>query len=126
MLRIRWLAVALVLVVGLGIANPASAGPLKDWFCHGDCPPPDYSPFRYWVPWVARCFDKKHGPHLSVYAPDRHPEIPPTYAILTFRCPAVPPEATLIPVPTPPNLSTSASTTPAASIGPALPAAPGK
>src|SRR5436190_7631004 len=97
MLRIRQLAVtALVLAAGLVLGNTADAGPLKDWFYHRDCPPPDYSPFRYWVPGAARVHDKVHGPHLDVYAPDRHPEIPPTYITLTFPCPPVEPAGTLI------------------------------
>ena len=42
---------------------------------------------------------------LSVYAPDRHPEIPPTYTTLRFTHPAVYPAATLIEPPTAPATS---------------------
>jgi len=100
--RIRRLsAVALVLAVGLGYSGTANAGPVWDWLC-GICPAPTYSPVRYWAPTVARTYDCLHGPHLSVFAPDRHPESPPSMAIIQYRCAAAPPEATLYTVPIPP------------------------
>ena len=74
-------------------------------FCRGDCPPPSYSPLRYWTPGLARLHDDCHGPKLNVYAPDRHPEIPPTVTILKFPCPAALPGATIIEPPTPPPTS---------------------
>lgn len=100
MLRIH-MAACLVLIAGLSFSTRASAG----WFGHHDDPPPSYSPFRYWTPGLARLHDHFHGPYLSPYAPDRHPEIPPDYAILKFPHPVADPAATLIPVPTPPPTS---------------------
>jgi hypothetical protein len=106
MVRIRRLTVAaLVVFAGLLPPSAARAGPLKDWLCPGDCPPPSYSPFRYWAPRAARCNDDLHGPKLDVYAPDRHPEIPPTYNTLRFSCPAVEPGSTLFEPPSAPATS---------------------
>jgi hypothetical protein len=103
MVRRRGLALAvIVLIAGLVCANGASAGPVLDWFGCGDCPPPEYSPFRYWTPGLARVNDKCHGPWLSVQPPNRHPEITPTYAIIKYPCPAVDPVGTIITPPTPP------------------------
>jgi hypothetical protein len=96
---------ALVACAELLASSTATAGPLKDWLCPSDCPPPSYSPFRYWAPRGALLYDECHGPKLDVYAPDRHPEIPPNYNILQYSCPAVDPAATLIPVPTAPATS---------------------
>ena len=98
-MRLGAAAVAVAAVL-LG-AGTASAGPLWDWLC-GDCPPGSYSPWRYWTPGLARINDHCHGPMISTYAPNRHPEIPADYVILSYPCPPVPPGATLIPVPTPP------------------------
>src|SRR5947209_1703432 len=101
MVRIRRLTIGALLLIA-GIANTASAGPFLNWLAPGDGQPTSYSPLRFWAPGAARVSDQIHGPKLSVYAPDRHPEIPPTYTILTFPCPAVPPGATIIEPPTPP------------------------
>jgi hypothetical protein len=101
MVRLRRLAVAaLVIAAGVVCAPTARAGPLWNWL-HG-CPQPDYSPVRYWAPAVARAHDEIHGPKISVYPPDRHPEIPPTFEVLPYRCPPVAPALTIIDVPTPP------------------------
>jgi len=106
MVRIRRLTVAtLALAAVLLSAHTASAGPLMDWLFPDDGPTPSYSPLRYWAPRVGRVHDDCHGPKLSVYPPDRHPEIPPTYNILKFPCPAVDPAATIIEPPTPPATS---------------------
>ena len=106
MIRIRrCLVAALVLVAGLVSARTAKAGPLLDWLCCSDCPRPSYSPFRYWTPGLARVHDCIHGPRLSVYAPDRHPEITPTTLVLPFPCPAADPADTIIERPTPPRES---------------------
>ncbi len=101
----RLMVAAFVLAVGFASTNPASAGPLKDLFCGGDCAAPSYSPWRYWAPRAARVDDNLHGPRLSVEAPDRHPEIPATFTILKFPCPAVAPAATIIEPPTAPATS---------------------
>ncbi|MBI1917476.1 MAG: hypothetical protein HYS12_22480 [Planctomycetes bacterium] len=98
----RLMVAALVLVAGLVPASTAHGGPLLDCLGIGHCPPPSYSPFRYWAPRLARVNDCIHGPRLSVYAPDRHPEIPPTFVVLPFPCPAADPAATIIERPTPP------------------------
>jgi hypothetical protein len=103
MVRLRRLtAVVLVCAAALLPARAANAGPLMDHLVPDDGPEPAYSRLRFWAPALARLHDKCHGPKLGVYAPDRHPEIPPTTTILTFPCPAVEPAATLIRPPTPP------------------------
>jgi len=106
MFPIRRLTVAaLILAAGLVSTGTASAGPLKDWLFPADAPSPSYSPLHYWAPALERVNDKVHGPKLNVYAPDRHPEIPPTFTILTFSHPAADPAATIIEPPTPPATS---------------------
>jgi hypothetical protein len=106
MVRIRLLTVAaLVFLAGLVSTDTAHAGPLKDWLFPDDGPSPSYSPLRYWAPALGRVHDKVHGPKMSVDPPDRHPEIPPTFTILTFPHPAVDPAATTIEPPTPPATS---------------------
>jgi hypothetical protein len=103
MLRIRRLLMAaLLLAAGLVPAQTASAGPILSWLYPDDGPAPAYSPFRYWAPGLGRANDIVHGPRIGVYAPDRRPEVPPTYLILRFPCPAADPSTTLIPLPTPP------------------------
>jgi len=106
MVRMQGLMLALLVLAG-GALRPgtAAAGPILDWFCCCPCPPPCYSPFRYWTPTGARVYDCLCGPHIPVFPPDRHPEIPPSYVILDYPCPPAPPEATLIPVPTAPPTS---------------------
>jgi hypothetical protein len=79
--------------------SPVRAGPLLDWLGHGDCPKPSYSPLRYWAPGPARVRDCVHGPRLCSYAPNTHPDIPPTFTTLKYKCRAVEPAATLIPAP---------------------------
>jgi hypothetical protein len=106
MVPVRWLTVmALVLAAGLASTSTANASPLKDLSCDGDCAQPSYSPFRYWAARAARLGDNVRGPRLTVEAPDRHPEIPATFTILKFPCPAVDPAATIIEPPTPPATS---------------------
>jgi len=97
MLRIRRLTVVAVLLL---TARTASAdGPV---LAHHYDPPPSYSPFRYWLPGLARCYDRHCGAKLNVYPPDRHPEIVPFCVILGYPHPAVDPAATLIERPKPP------------------------
>ncbi len=100
----RVTAVVLVLGCLLLQSSRASAGPIWDWFC-GPCPPADYSPAYYWAPNLARAYNCVLGPHIPVVPPDRHPEVPPTMAILKFRCPPVVPEATTYSVPRAPTSS---------------------
>ena len=107
MVRIRRCTiVVLVLASGLCPASTASAGPLLDWLGLGDCPPPSYSPCHFWSPAPVRLHDKCQGSGLNVRAPDRHPEIPPTFTILKYPCPAAFSAATIIEPPTPPPEST--------------------
>jgi hypothetical protein len=106
MIRIRQMtAAALLIAAALVPASTASAGSLTDWLWPDDGPDPAYSPGRYWAPALGRVHDKHSGPYLSVYAPDRHPEISPECTILTFPCQPVDNAATIIPVPTPPATS---------------------
>jgi hypothetical protein len=106
MTRIRRLTLAaLLLGAALVPANRASAGPILDWLGCGDCPPPAYSPARYWAPRLARLYDCVCGPSLPVYATNLHPEIPPDVYVLKFPCPPAAPGETLIPTPTPPPTS---------------------
>ena len=106
MVRFRRLTVvALVLVAALCFARPASAGPVLDWLFPDDGPAPTYSPLRCWAPRLGRINDDAHGPKLSIYATNLHPEIQPNYTILSFPCPPVLPAATIIPTPTPPATS---------------------
>jgi hypothetical protein len=103
MMRIRRLA-ALALAAGLAWAGAANAAPVE-LIVPIPAAGPAYSPYRYWTPGVARIYDDIHGPKISVYAPDRHPEIPPSVIILPFRCQGVDPAATLIEVPSAPATS---------------------
>jgi hypothetical protein len=105
----RLIAVAFVIVAVLLCAAPASAGPFWDWLTHRECPSPTYSPLNYWAPSAVHLYADVHGPKISVYAANMHPEVPPTYDILKFKrkCPAPDPAATLIAVPTPPPESRS-------------------
>src|SRR5260370_39875000 len=96
---------ALLFSAGLLSARAASAGPVMDWIFPAAGAGSSYSPFRYWAPGPARVRDDIHGPKIDVYAPDRHPEIPPTYIVLQFDHPAVTPAATTIQPPTPPATS---------------------
>ena len=97
MTRIRRMVLAaLVGAAGLLPAGSAKAGELWDHLCHKDCPRPSYSPLRYWAPQLVRVHDCVHGPRLSSYPPDMHPEIPPTYIILKYPCPATDPASTVI------------------------------
>jgi hypothetical protein len=111
-----WSALALAAVL-LGTTRTAFAdGPpdgsapaccsSADGYGKSSCPPPAYySPLRYWTPALARVYDCCYGPKISVYAPDRHPEVPPTFNVLTYACPPVVPEATVLVPPTPPATS---------------------
>ncbi len=96
---------ALVLAAGLVPVGPTNGGPVKDWFFPADGASPEYSSFRYWTPGLAHLHDDVHGPKISVYPPDRHPEIPSTMTILMFKCPCIDPAATIIEPPTPPPTS---------------------
>jgi hypothetical protein len=85
MLRIYRQA-AIAAAMALSFAPACQAGEHGD----KDCPPQLYSPIRYWAPGAARIYDHFYGPRLSVYAPNRHPEVAPTLYVIRYRCPAVP------------------------------------
>jgi hypothetical protein len=85
----RGMAALALLGMGFLVPTRSDAGPILD--CLRGCPPPSYSPLRYWTPTLARTYDHCCGPVLSVYSPLRHPEVPAGYQILRYRCPAVPP-----------------------------------
>jgi hypothetical protein len=92
MTRARIVASAVILLVWLlALPSAASAGHVLDWLCHRGCPSPSYCPARYWAPQAARVYDCVCGPKVSVYPPDRHPEVPPTYAIPHYPCRPVDP-----------------------------------
>jgi hypothetical protein len=117
--RGRLLAVALLLAGGLGAPGRAAAGPVWDWLC-GKCQRPTYSPIRYWAPTAARTRDCLVGPHIPMYPPDRHPEIPPDMGLLKYPCPPVEPGATLYTVPVAPSTSRAQYFERPAPIGPTV------
>ena len=86
-------------------ASSANAGPILNWLGLGDDPPPSYSPARFWAPALAKLNDNIHGPRTAVYPPDRHPEIPPTHAILNYPTAIALPRDTINARPTPPASS---------------------
>jgi hypothetical protein len=96
---------AVLFLAGTVSAPTAHAGPVLGWLFPGVGAGNSYSPFRYWAAGAAHLSDDIHGPKMSVYPPDRHPEIEPTYVILQFDHPAVDPGATIIQPPTPPATS---------------------
>jgi hypothetical protein len=67
--------------------------------------PNSYSPARFWTPTLARIHDYFHGPKISVYPPDRHPDLPPTFSNIRFPCPAADAASTLIERASPPPTS---------------------
>jgi hypothetical protein len=64
-----------------------------EWACadhaYRDCPRSCYSCVHYWAPTLYKinyCF---HGRRMNTYAPDRHPEIEPSFKMVRFPCPPV-------------------------------------
>ena len=96
---------ALLMTAGLVSANRAHAGPVEDGLFPAAHADNSYSPWRCWAAALARLSDHFRGPQLSVYATDRHPEIPATFIILRYDCPAVEPAATIIEPPKAPATS---------------------
>jgi hypothetical protein len=88
----RWWALP---VLAMALAFPASAG--AGWLFGSshkekpDCPKPSYSKLHYWAPTAYRAGYHFHGTRLSPYAPDRFPDVPPSYRIIQYPCPAVDP-----------------------------------
>jgi len=103
--RICRLTAALVLVAGLLGTSTANAGPVISYFFPGIGTDSSYSPIHYWAPRVSKVNADIHGPKLSVYATDRHPEIPASTIILKYPHPPVDPAGTLIQPPTAPATS---------------------
>jgi hypothetical protein len=80
----------LVLGALLLAAGEGHAGPWFGWH-KADCPRPSYSPCHYWTPSLYRVNACLHGPHLSVYPPDRAPGLAPSYLINRYPCPVTDP-----------------------------------
>jgi hypothetical protein len=90
--RNGWIG-ALVLVMWTMLPGTGRAGPILDWCGWGkDCPRPSYSPLHYWTPSLYTCYAYHHD-QRGVYATQyRYPEVPNSYRIIRYPCPAAPPE----------------------------------
>ena len=87
----RWLA---GLALAAGLAGPAAAGD-KPVFSPGKvhgCPAPSYSALHYWAPTLyrVRAWLNPNQPP-SPYPPNRHPDLPASFFIQKYPCPAVDP-----------------------------------
>jgi hypothetical protein len=102
----KLITVAIVVAAGLTSAPRAQAGPILDWLGLGNDAPSSYSPLHFWAPNVTRTADH-FGPRVSIYAPERHPEVPPTTSVQTYPTSVATPAETLIFPPTPPATSTA-------------------
>jgi hypothetical protein len=84
-------AAGLILGACLGLPAAAVAGPYVNVMQPCDCPPTHYSAFHVLTPrfyrWAAFC----QGPGRYIFAPNCHPDIPPTYWITKYHCPSVNP-----------------------------------
>ena len=78
-----------VFTIGKG-ATVLEAAPARE-----HCPGSSYSRLHYWTPALWRLHACLHGPKAPTYAPDRFPDVPPTYKIIGYPCPAVDP-ATMV------------------------------
>jgi hypothetical protein len=98
---------AVVVAVSALSANSAKANPFLDFLFTPSEPPAYYSPARYLAPTAARVNDHFHTRKISVYAPDRHPEIPPTVysSPAPINHPTLMPDQAIIPVPVAPATS---------------------
>jgi hypothetical protein len=89
--RIASGAAGLILGACLGLPAAAVAGPYVNVMQPCDCPPTHYSAFHVLTPvfyrWAAWC----QGPCRYTFAPNYHPDIPPTYWITKYHCPSVNP-----------------------------------
>lgn len=83
--RMRLGLAAAVLLVGLLTPRAAVAAPGYD-----DCPGPCYSCKHYCTPQLWRMHSCLFCPKMNTYAPDRHPEIQPSFKAVRFKCPPVP------------------------------------
>ncbi len=101
----RWHVFAPVVLIIACSSSTASAGPLLTWLGFEDNPPRSYSAFHYWTPAAVRVNDHFHAPRASIYAPDRHPEIPPSQAVLQYPNQIAAPSETIFVRPTAPATS---------------------
>jgi hypothetical protein len=89
------LVMTLVLTVSLLLPGEGTAGPLVDHLLgrQTDCPPTSYSPCHYWTPTLYRlqCYCHNTSPCLWQFPPGPSPEVPPSYRITKYPCPAVNP-----------------------------------
>ena len=112
----RWATLALG--VGLAIPSAVAAGsPCQPGPCDGaDCPRSSYSPLHYWTPTLYRWKAWHHCPGQYLYAPNFHPDMPPTYQFFRYPCRAVAPAAYYGGPPSNPGtVSTESSSTDSAS-----------
>ena len=79
--RMRWAWMTATLLLGLLMPRVAVAGYLCD-----DCPKPCYSCKHYWAPSLWRAHSCLFCPKMNTYAPNRHPEIEPTFKAVQYRC----------------------------------------
>src|SRR5260370_4331233 len=89
-----WVALGLaawLLLPAGGRADPAIEGAPPE----GHCAHSSYSPLHYWTPGFWRLHACLHGPKAPTYAPDRFPDVTPSYKIIQYPCPAVAP-ATMV------------------------------
>jgi hypothetical protein len=86
----NWIAAA-GLVLALLLPGIARA----DHACN-DCPRSTYSCLRYWAPQLYRIHACLHGPKMNTYAPNRHPEIEPSFKAVRFPCPPVDPQLSTV------------------------------
>jgi hypothetical protein len=73
----------------LSLALPAKAA--ADTYCDG-CPKPCYSPKHYWAPELWRIHSCLFCPKMNTVAPNRHPEIEPTFKADRWKCQPVDPQ----------------------------------
>ncbi len=81
-------------VVFVGLITPAAwAGPVAGpESCDGAANPVrPYSRCHYWTPALSRLHACLHGPKPCFNPPDQHPDVPPRYQIIHYRCRAVAP-----------------------------------
>jgi hypothetical protein len=82
-----------VLLAGLIAPAGASAGPILGFEPCDDAGNPvrPYSRCHYWTPILYRIHAGLHGPTPHFNPPDQHPDVPPRYEIIPYRCRAVAP-----------------------------------
>jgi hypothetical protein len=85
--RMRMVLAAAALLLGLLMPRAAVAAPGYD-----GCPGPCYSCKHYWAPQLWRVHSCLFCPKMNIYAPDRHPDIQPTFKAMRYKCPPVDPQ----------------------------------